>query len=46
VEEEGNGMEELEQGCIIGGNGKEGEEKVGTQTVYGLRETSDVHEDG
>jgi hypothetical protein len=27
VEEEGNGMEELEQGCIIGGNGKEGEMK-------------------
>jgi hypothetical protein len=28
VEEEGNGMEELEQGCIIGGNGKEGEKKM------------------
>jgi hypothetical protein len=35
VEEEGNGMEELEKGCIIGGDGKEGEMEVGTLTVYG-----------
>jgi hypothetical protein len=35
VEEEGNGMEELEKECVIGGNGKEGEKKVGTLMVYG-----------
>jgi hypothetical protein len=27
VEEEGNGMEELEQGCVAGGDGKKGEKK-------------------
>jgi hypothetical protein len=35
VEEEGNGMEELEWECIIGGNGKEREMEVGTLKVYG-----------
>ena len=27
VEEEGNGMEELEQECVAGGNGMEGEKE-------------------
>jgi hypothetical protein len=47
VEEEGNGMEELESGCIIAGNGKEGEKKrrKGKEEVSALRVyggTSDV----
>jgi hypothetical protein len=44
VEEEGNGMEELEQGCITGGDGKEGEKKSGHPNCP--RETSDVQEEG
>jgi hypothetical protein len=44
VEEEGNGMEELEWECATGGDGKGGEKKSGCPN--GPRETSDAQEEG
>jgi hypothetical protein len=45
-EEEGNGMEELEQECVVGGDVMEGEKKRRSGHPKGLRETSDAHDEG